>query len=79
MPPTNPVELGDRRFDGRAEETKTTARIICKPLPDVEVDPVLLEQLLQNLIANAIQTTAPGNRRWLRFQAGLPQRGGNLP
>jgi signal transduction histidine kinase len=34
---------------------KTGARIVCKPLPVVEADPVLLEHLLQNLIANAIQ------------------------
>ena len=35
--------------------TKTGAQIVSKPLPDVEADPVLLEQLLQNLVANAIQ------------------------
>jgi light-regulated signal transduction histidine kinase (bacteriophytochrome) len=39
--------------------TKTGAQIICKPLPAVEADPVLLEQLLQNLIANAIQYHRP--------------------
>ena len=33
----------------------TRAQIVCKPLPVVEADPVLLEQLFQNLIANAIQ------------------------
>jgi signal transduction histidine kinase len=35
--------------------TKTGAQIICRPLPAVEADPVLMEQLFQNLIANAIQ------------------------
>jgi signal transduction histidine kinase len=34
---------------------QTGARIVCKSLPAVDADPVLLEQLLQNLIANAIQ------------------------
>jgi signal transduction histidine kinase len=38
---------------------KTGAKIVCKPLPTVEADPVLLEQLLQNLIANAIQYHRP--------------------
>ena len=35
--------------------TKTRAQIVCKPLPVVEADPVLLEQLFQNLIANALK------------------------
>jgi light-regulated signal transduction histidine kinase (bacteriophytochrome) len=35
--------------------SKTGAQIVCKSLPAVEADPVLLEQLLQNLVANAIQ------------------------
>jgi signal transduction histidine kinase len=39
---------------------KTAAKIICKPLPEVAGDPVLLEQLLQNLVANAIQYHRPG-------------------
>ena len=34
---------------------KTGAQIICAPLPVIEADPVLLEHLFQNLIANAIQ------------------------
>jgi len=34
---------------------KTGAQIVSKPLPTIEADPVLLEQLLQNLVANAIQ------------------------
>jgi signal transduction histidine kinase len=33
----------------------TRAQIVCRPLPAVEADPVLLEQVFQNLIANAIQ------------------------
>jgi signal transduction histidine kinase len=40
--------------------TETSARIVCKPLPAVEADPVLLEQLLQNLVANALQYHRPG-------------------
>jgi signal transduction histidine kinase len=38
---------------------ETGAQIVCKPLPVVEADPVLLEQLLQNLVANAIQYHRP--------------------
>jgi signal transduction histidine kinase len=36
------------------------ARIVSKPFPVVDADPVLLEHLLQNLIANAIQYHRPG-------------------
>jgi signal transduction histidine kinase len=39
--------------------TETGATIICKPLPAVEADPVLLEQLLQNLIVNALRYHRP--------------------
>jgi signal transduction histidine kinase len=39
---------------------ETGAQIICKPLPAVEADPVLLEQLLQNLIGNALLYHRPG-------------------
>jgi light-regulated signal transduction histidine kinase (bacteriophytochrome) len=38
---------------------KTGAKIICKPLPMVEADPVLLEHLFQNLLANGIQYHRP--------------------
>jgi PAS domain S-box-containing protein len=34
---------------------KASARVICGPLPEVEADPVQLEQVFQNLIANAIK------------------------
>ncbi len=40
--------------------TETGARIVCKPLPAVEADPVLLEQLFQNLIGNSLQYRRPG-------------------
>jgi signal transduction histidine kinase len=40
--------------------TNSSAQIVCKPLPVVEADPVLLEHLLQNLVANAIQYHRPG-------------------
>jgi signal transduction histidine kinase len=38
---------------------RTGAQIICTPLPAAEGDPVLLEQLFQNLVANAIQYHRP--------------------
>jgi len=37
----------------------TGAQIVCKPMPEVEADPVLLEHLLQNLVANAIHYHRP--------------------
>jgi signal transduction histidine kinase len=40
--------------------TETGAQIVCKPLPAVEGDPVLLEHLFQNLIGNSLQYRRPG-------------------
>jgi signal transduction histidine kinase len=40
--------------------TETSAQIVHHPLPAVEADPVLLEQLFQNLVANALQYHRPG-------------------
>jgi signal transduction histidine kinase len=40
--------------------TETDAQIICNALPAVEADPVMLEQLLQSLVANALQYHRPG-------------------
>jgi signal transduction histidine kinase len=37
----------------------TGAKIFCKQLPAVDADPILLERLFQNLIANAIQYHRP--------------------
>jgi signal transduction histidine kinase len=37
----------------------TRAQIVCKTLPAADADPVLLEQVFQNLIANAIQYHRP--------------------
>jgi signal transduction histidine kinase len=34
---------------------ETGAKLVCKHLPSVEADPVLLEQVFQNLVANAIK------------------------
>jgi signal transduction histidine kinase len=39
---------------------ETRAQIVCGPLPAVDADPVLLEQLVQNLVANALQYHRPG-------------------
>lgn len=40
--------------------TETGAQIICTPLQAVEADPIMLEQLLQNLVVNALQYHRPG-------------------
>jgi signal transduction histidine kinase len=50
--------------------SKTRARIVCKPLPAVEADPVLLEQLLQNLVANALQYHRPGEAPVVEISGG---------
>ena len=55
---------------------RTGTRIVCEPVPAVEADPVLLEQLFQNLVSNAIQYHCPGRRRSLRSQAELPATDG---
>jgi light-regulated signal transduction histidine kinase (bacteriophytochrome) len=38
---------------------ETGAKIVCQPLPVTEADPILLEQLLQNLIVNALLYRRP--------------------
>ena len=40
--------------------TETGARIVYKSLPAVEADPVLLEHLFQNLVANSLHYRRPG-------------------
>jgi signal transduction histidine kinase len=54
---------------------KTGAQIICRPLPAVEADPVLLEQLLQNLVANAIQYHRPEEAPLVELLAELSEEG----
>jgi signal transduction histidine kinase len=48
----------------------TGARIVCKPLPAVDADPVLLGQLFQNLISNAIQYHCPGEAPLIEISGG---------
>ncbi len=50
---------------------ETGAKIFCKPLPPVDADPVLLEQVLQNLIANALQYHRPGEAPLVEISGGL--------
>jgi signal transduction histidine kinase len=49
---------------------ETRAQIVCKPLPAVEADPVLLELLFQNLIANALQYRRPGEAPLVEISGG---------
>jgi signal transduction histidine kinase len=67
---------------------ETGAQIVCKPLPAVEADPVLLEQLFQNLIGNALQYRrageAPmieisGNRSGEVWQFAVKDNGQGIP
>ena len=39
---------------------KTNARVLCRPMPQIEADPVQLDRVFQNLIANAINYRKPG-------------------
>jgi light-regulated signal transduction histidine kinase (bacteriophytochrome) len=50
--------------------TETGAQIICQALPIVDADPVLLERLLQNLIANALQYHRPGEAPVIEISGG---------
>jgi signal transduction histidine kinase len=54
---------------------KSGAQIICESLPVVEADPVLLQQLLQNLVANAIQYHRSGEAPVISISAA-PFEGG---
>jgi signal transduction histidine kinase len=49
---------------------KTGAKIVCQALPAVEADPVLLEQLFQNLIGNAMQYHRPGEPSLVEISGG---------
>jgi signal transduction histidine kinase len=49
---------------------QTGAHIVCRPLPAVEADPVLLEQVFQNLIANALQYHRPGESPVVEISGG---------
>jgi signal transduction histidine kinase len=50
---------------------KTGATITWKPLPTIEADPVLLEHLFQNLVANAIQYHPPGEAPVVEISGSL--------
>jgi signal transduction histidine kinase len=50
--------------------TETGAQIICKPLPVIQADPVLVEQLLQNLVANALQYRRSGEPPVIEISGG---------
>jgi signal transduction histidine kinase len=54
---------------------KTGARIICAPLPQIEADPVMLEQLLQNLVANAINYHRVGEEPVIEISGGRSGEG----
>jgi light-regulated signal transduction histidine kinase (bacteriophytochrome) len=54
---------------------KTGARIICASLPQIEADPVMLEQLLQNLVANAINYHRDGEEPVIEISGGHSAEG----
>jgi signal transduction histidine kinase len=56
--------------------TRTGAQIVCKALPAVDGDPVLLGQLFQNLISNAIQYHRLGEPPVIEISGGPSGDGG---
>lgn len=55
---------------------KTNARVICHPLPDIDADPIQLQQVFQNLVANAIKYRRPGESPVIEIQGSLLIRDG---
>ncbi len=85
--PVNPI-IESLRLTLAPLITKTHAQIVCKPLPVVEADAVLMEQLFQNLIVNAIQYHRPdeapvveisGERLGDEWQFAVKDNGEGIP
>ena len=85
--PVNPI-IESLRLTLAPLIANTRAQIICKPLPAVEADPVLIEQLFQNLIVNAIQYHRPeetpvveisGERLGDEWQFAVKDNGEGIP
>ena len=55
--------------------SRTGARISCSPLPRVDGDPVLLEQLFQNLVSNAIHYHRPGHPPLIQIEGEYCEEG----
>jgi signal transduction histidine kinase len=51
------------------------AQMICKPMPVIEADPVLLEELFQNLVSNAIQYRRPGEAPVIEISGSVSEEG----
>jgi signal transduction histidine kinase len=64
------ADIALARADAAVASGEPTPRFAIGPLPPVEADPLLVRQLLDNLIGNAIKYTAPGVQPYLRITAG---------
>lgn len=52
-------------FQQRAEERQLTLIVEAPPLPEIDVDPMRIRQVLDNLVANALRYAPPGG--WVRI------------
>jgi signal transduction histidine kinase len=60
-----------RAFQAKAVEKKVNLGVtIPDNLPEIWADDVMIEQLLENLVSNAIKYTPSGGRVWLAFSTG---------
>jgi signal transduction histidine kinase len=72
-PARTPVKLNDvlqqARYSLLASIRETAAEIVAEPLPEVEVDPLKMSLVFQNLISNSIKFRRPGEKPKIHVRA----------
>ncbi|GAA4600463.1 PAS domain S-box-containing protein [Actinoplanes octamycinicus] len=69
-------EVVTARTDAPGHEPEARPDIFVGPLPDVHADPVLLRQVIDNLVGNAIKYTPPGQAPRIDITAREDEDGG---